>query len=268
MKPPSSTEIWESFLRKCARNDWTEQDIHPLLPGSERSLLLVIKQFSVALNVCRDKLTLQNTIQRDNTVHFFFDLGPETSTFCISVVIENDRWYFQHLEAITIDFSAPPSLPCSTEDLPNLPEQTISWIREEGDMTERVRLYNFLVQEKSREFALNWLKDGVGFFLAARAWIPYLEPRVAFLWYAAWSEARLHMNAVVVVKADADGGLIHLTDPLHWCLYRQTSHLKEQISPADYEAMFEAVWQDRAEKAGWRLQIVHAGDSIKLQFCP
>ncbi|MGE5528784.1 MAG: hypothetical protein ACM3X6_06550 [Patescibacteria group bacterium] len=46
-----------------------------------------------------------------------------------------------------------------------------------------------------------------------------------------------------------------MTDPLHWRLYQRATHLKEQIGLADYEVIFDAIWQDRAEEAGWRLEI-------------
>lgn len=275
--------LWEALLDKFARNDWTEADVRPLMPGLEGPMTAILKQLSGQVAAQRERLaTPKRVLERaGGTIHFFFDLGPGTSTFCLSIIVpdrENvartlpagqvPRWYVQHLEAITLNFSAPPVLPCASADLPILPEETLAWMREELRVTEQVRLFGFLARERSREFALNWFKDGDGFFLAARAWIPYLEPRVALVWYAAWSEARLRGNLVVVERADPGGGVIRLTEPLHERLYKRSAHLRQQISREDYEALFEAVWRDRAEKAGWNLTISREGSVLELRLTP
>jgi hypothetical protein len=43
-------------------------------------------------------------------------------------------------------------------------------------------------------------------------------------------------------------------------LYERASHLKTQISRQDYYRLFETIWKDRAEKAGWTLDIQYSKD--------
>jgi hypothetical protein len=89
-----------------------------------------------------------------------------------------------------------------------------------------------------------------------------MSTRCAHSWRA-WKE---YGNPVTVLDVGPTGGVIRLTDPLHLRLYQQTGHLKSQIGVQDYEALFEAIWQDRAQAAGWDLAIVRDDRSIELRF--
>ncbi|MCL5273618.1 MAG: hypothetical protein M1434_02595 [Chloroflexi bacterium] len=265
MATTSHLELWDALLRKLTCGDWHEQDVHPLMAGMEGMVVSMLNRFSHSVSA-HAHVQLRRTIQTGNTIYFLFNLGEDATEYCASVDIEKDHWYFQHLESITIDFSTLPGVPCSGDALPDLPKQQLDWMRAEINMTERVRLFNYLAAEKSREFALDWFKDGAGFALAARAWVPYFEPRLAFIWYVAWSETHLHGNPVTVFSAGLEQSLIRFTDPLHWRLYRQTGHLSSQIGEQDYEALFDVIWQDRAQRAGWNLEIVRSAHSIELRF--
>jgi hypothetical protein len=255
--------LWNALTLKLASGGWSEQDVHPLAAGMTGLLVPVLNRFAQSFKSGAGG-QLRRVIETGNTVHFLFNIGSDE--YCASVLLVNGCWYFHHLEAISIDLSNPPELPCTGASLPGLPEQQLDWMREEAAMTERVRLFNFLAAQKSRACALDWFRDGAGFALAARAWIPYFEPRLALLWYAAWSETYLHGNPVTVLRIDENNSTIRLADPLHWRLYRQTVHLKAQIGEPDYEALFDIVWQDRAKCAGWSLDIVRDERGIDLRF--
>ena len=263
MNTTPDNRLWLWIVGKFAQHDWHMEDMHPLMPGMEDMLLNILNRFSGSARLPAHP---GKVIHTGSVVHFLFTLQGDDGQFCASVITEGDPHYFQHLESISIDFSNPPPIPCAGNELPSLSQQQLAWIREEVSMTDRVRLFNHLASTQSRQSALDWFKDGDGFFLAARAWIPYDEPRIAFLWYAAWSEYYLHGNPVLVQRVEPAGGSICFTDPLHWRLYRQTGHLKTQISEQDYEALFDAIWQDRARAAGWRLEIVRNAQSIELRF--
>ncbi len=49
--------------------------------------------------------------------------------------------------------------------------------------------------------------------------------------------------------------------PICFELYNRAAHLKGLISLADYRRIFETIWRDRAEAAGWRLAIEYQGDA-------
>jgi hypothetical protein len=42
-----------------------------------------------------------------------------------------------------------------------------AWIRDERRVTEQIRVYNALAEEKGRDFAARFLHDGAGYALAA-----------------------------------------------------------------------------------------------------
>jgi len=53
---------------------------------------------------------------------------------------------------------------------------------------------------------------------------------------------------------------------IYFGLYKVAAHLKEQISYEDYRQIFETIWQDRAQKAGWELKITYEGDKCLFHF--
>jgi hypothetical protein len=193
-------------------------------------------------------------------VHYLVPLTYEGSrqTFCFTFLTENGKWYFQHLESITIrlDKTGPPPV----SKFPDIPEAQKAWMREEILVSEQVRLFGMLGKEKGREFAFDWFKDGVGYSIAARTWVPFVPISRAFILYLCWEQANLRGNSVTLEKLDDREATITL-EPHYLKFYPATEHLRRQISPEDYRGIFESIWQDRAEKAGWKLQITYKGNT-------
>lgn len=228
----------------------------------------VLKEFSALLRSRQvGGISPDQAIALPGRTIYHFHVEPQGAAFSVTVAMDQGRWRLQHLESIRVDLSELPSLPCPGDSLPTMTEETLAWIRAEFEATERARLFAHLCRAASRDFALGWFRDGAGFLLAARAWLPQLEPRVAFIWFAAWSEAHLRGNPVILERADHGGGVLRLTRPLHRELYARTSHLRNQISLEDYESIFRTMWEDRAEKAGWELRITD-GEQVVLRFLP
>jgi hypothetical protein len=195
----------------------------------------------------------------EKQVHYLipltFDGGQ--ATYCFSFLVENDDWFFQHLEAITIRMDKIGSLP--TSEFPDLPAEQKAWMREEIRVSKQVRLFYLLVNEKGKEFAFNWFKDGYGYLLAARSWVPFFPPVKAFILYLCWEQSRLQGEEVTLEKLEENEAVVRLTQ-IYFALYQRSAHLKLQISYEDYKTLFETIWQDRAEKAGWTLQIEYKED--------
>jgi hypothetical protein len=191
------------------------------------------------------------------------------STFCHTFLIEDDKWYFRHLENIIIRLDKIPPLP--TSQFPNLPEDTKAWQREEGYWSEQVRLFNFLAKEKGKDFAFNWFKDGRGYLLAAKTWVPFYPPQKAFILYLCWEQANLignkppRDNYVVLEKLEDNQAVVRMK-LMYFDLYKVTGHLKQQIFFDDYKKIFETIWQDRADKAGWKLDITYKDDECIFNF--
>jgi hypothetical protein len=187
-------------------------------------------------------------------IHFLIALTTTggRKTFCFTVVVESETWFLRQVESIFIrlDQIGPPP---------------VSRFREENTMTERVRLFNLLAQEKGKSFAYQWFKDGEGYFLSARTWAPFVPAARAFILYLCWEQSNLRGRPVTLASLGDRQAVVDV-DAVEWRLYEQTGHLRQMISREDYQALYETVWQDRAAVAGWDLRIEYAGAQVRFWF--
>jgi hypothetical protein len=110
-------------------------------------------------------------------------------TYCFTLLIEGGQWYFQHLESIFIRLDRIDPLPATR--FPDLTEAQKAWMRDERRVSEQVRLFNFLLKDKGRDFAFRLFKDGAGYLLEARTWVPFVAPARAFVLFSCWEQANL-----------------------------------------------------------------------------
>lgn len=202
-------------------------------------------------------------------VHFVISLpykGDERTLsppFCFSFLDEKGRWYFQHMEMVMIRMDLLGPLPATS--FPDVPAERKAWIREEIEISDQVRLFAFLAKEKGKDFALGWFRDGAGYALAARTWVPFVAPERAFVLYLCWEFANRRENPVTLEKLTDTEALVRVV-PRWFQLYEAAAHLKPQISPEDYRRLFETLWQDRATNAGWDLTISYEGDACLFRL--
>lgn len=178
--------------------------------------------------------------------------GQTKSDFLFTFLKEGDQWYYRHEENIQIRLDRVTKLPAS--EFPDLPQETKAWQREELYWSQMVGFYNVLSRDKGKDYFLNLLRDGMGYFLAAKVWVPFVPPQRAFILYLCWEQSRLRENHVILEKLTDQEAVVKLQTHFFF-LYKRTGHLKEQISFEDYRRIFEAIWQDRAFNAGWNLEI-------------
>ena len=260
----NNLKIWKEFVTLLKKGDFPSDKIRPY----NESLKEPMGGF---LKIIYEKANWQEfenepeTYVVEKQAHYLIPLtlNGGKATYCFSFLVEANVWLFQHLEAITIRLDKIGSLP--TSEFPDLPENEKFWMREEIRISKQVRLFNLLVEEKGKEFALNWFKDGYGYLVAARAWVPFYTPTKAFILYLCWEQSRLRGAEVTLEKLDENEAVVKLK-PTYFALYQRAGHLKGQISFEDYKAIFETIWQDRAEKAGWRLQIDYKDDKCVFYF--
>ncbi len=184
-------------------------------------------------------------------------------TFCFTVVVEGNSWFFRHVESIFIRLDQTGPLPVSR--FPDVSSGEKNWMREENAMTERVQLFGWLAKEKGKSFAFEWFQDGEGYFLSARTWVPFVPAARAFILYLCWEESNLRGQPVTLVSLDDQQAIVEI-EPVEWRLYEQTGHLRPMISREDYRTLYETVWQDRAAAAGWDLRIEYAGARVRFRF--
>lgn len=148
---------------------------------------------------------------------------------------------------------------------PDIPEEQKAWIRHEETVSSQVRLFNMLAQDEGKQFAFDWFRDGAGYFLSARTWVPFLEPSRAFILYACWEQANLRGNRVTLEKLSQTEATVRM-HVAYFELYEHTAHLKQQIGFDDYRRIFDTVWQNRAHQAGWDLRLTCKGAECIFDF--
>ncbi|MCK7478209.1 MAG: hypothetical protein M0C28_12970 [Candidatus Moduliflexus flocculans] len=130
----------------------------------------------------------------------------------------------------------------------------------------RSEVFNLLAELKGKEFAFDLFKDGDGYFLAARTWVPFVEPRKAFILYACWEQANLRGNTVTLEKLDDAAAVVRMST-YFFGLYKATAHLAQRIPFEDYTRIFETIWKDRARAAGWNLEIEYRNEGFRASEC-
>jgi len=110
------------------------------------------------------------------------------------------------------------------------------------------------MHEKGRQEALNWFRDGYGYAMSARTWVPLVSAERAFILYLCWEQMRLHGSTVTLQHLEDTRATVVL-EPIFLRLYAETGHLRQQVSEEDFRAIFNTRWQDRAEAAGWKLEM-------------
>jgi hypothetical protein len=252
-------DIWRQFVAQLKSGQFSPDQIRPyeFMPKSMWVEFLSRMRKGATWSEWE---TSPETHRVGNQVHYLIPLTIDgvRNTYCFTFLTEAGKWYFQHLESITVRLDKTGPAPVST--FPDIPEAQKAWMREEILVTEQVRLFNLLEKEKGREFAFDWFKDGVGYFIAARTWVPFMPVSRAFILYLCWEQANLRGNPVTLEKLDDREATISL-EPHYLRFYSETANMRGRISAEDYRSLFETIWQDRAEKAGWKLQITYRGNT-------
>jgi hypothetical protein len=199
-------------------------------------------------------------------VHFLIPLtfDGQTATYCLTFLVEGGAWYFRHIEAINLRLDKTGPLPAST--FPDVDEPTKAHIREEGTWSREVRVFNEFAALKGKTYAFDFFKEGEGYFLAAKTWVPFVEPPKALVLYACWEQANLRGNAVTLEELDDREAVVRLST-YFFKLYHVSAHLRQQIPFEDYAKIFETVWQDRARAAGWTLDIEYRNETYPASTC-
>jgi len=258
-------KIWKEFVTALRNNEMTLERIRPFNDAWKETLL-------GWLNMIKEKVPMKELEANpefhriDDKVHFILPLTYESRQvdYCFTFLTEGDKWYFHLLETIFIRLDKTPDPP--TSEFPDIAEDRKEWDREELRVNKQVRFFNFLSEEKGKDFAFDWLCDGGGYFVASQARVPFVTPKKAFILYLCWEQANLRGNDVTLEKLNDDEAFVRM-ELIYFALYKAAAHLKEQISYEDYRQIFETIWQDRAEKAGWKLKITYEEEAYKGEKC-
>ncbi|MBN2092070.1 hypothetical protein JW964_20800 [candidate division KSB1 bacterium] len=258
------TTIWKEFILLVQQKKFSAEMIRPHYESLRQSSMNFV-QAMMDNAIAQELKEKPEIICSKNQISYLIPLtlNQNKVTYSFTFVEENEKWYLQHIESIFIRLDKISALP--TSEFPDNSEQQKAWQREEINWSQQVRLFNFLCAEKGKAYALNWFKDGAGYFLAAKTWVPFVEPEKAFILNLCWEQANLRRSKVTLEKLDENEAMIRIR-PLLIDIYLQASHLKQQISFDDYVQIFTTIWEDRAEKAGWKLDIIGGDYLIGFHF--
>jgi hypothetical protein len=262
-------KIWNEFLFLVKNKQMTDDRIKPLEQlGDNFKPILLGYLDSVRVQASpSDWTNTPEIIKTDNRIQFLvpWSAHGQKTDYCFSFVIIDNKWYFQHLESIFIrlDKTSPPPV----SSFPDVTEHQKTWAREEIYWSFIIQnFYLPIAGEKGKEVALGLLKDGGGYFVAAKTWVPFASPQKAFILYLCWEQANLRGNNVTLESLTDSWATINL-ETIFFELYNIAGHIKTLISIEDYKQIFETIWQDRAKNAGWNLDINYSPDyKVTLKF--
>ena len=254
---PDDRAIWKEFVAALKTGRFTIEQVRPLYGVPKETLFKWIMERKEVADTHSTWVEWENpeVFPSENLVNYVLSLssGPgQKSGLCISLVKEGQRWYFGAMEGILIRLDQTPAPP--TSDFPDLPAETKAWQREEIYWSQIVYFYTVLAPARGKEAFFSLLKDGAGYFVGAKTWVPFLPPQRAFILYLCWEQSRLRENLVVLEKLTDEEAIVSLQAHFFF-LYKRTGHLRTQIPFEDYRRLFETIWQDRALAAGWNLEI-------------
>ena len=245
--------IWQQFVAMLRAGPFPPDKVRPY-DDSLRAALLGF------LSVMREKADWREwertpeavRVGQQTTFVLPLTFDGKKKTLSFTFISEAGTWYLQHFESILLRLDKVGEPPVS--QFPDVEESQKNWIREENNTSEQVRLFKYLADQKGKDFAFDWFKDGYGYILQAKTWVPLVRERKAFILYMCWEQANLHGNPTRLEKL-TDTAAIVSVEPTYLKLYDQTGHLRQSISKADYLKLFQSIWQDRAQKAGWDLRL-------------
>ena len=198
-------------------------------------------------------------------VHFVVQLseGGEQGTYSFTFLTEGTQWFLQHFESIVLRLDQVGPMPVST--FADLPEDKKTWMRQENYWSQMVVLFRKMRAAAGPEAAFNMFKDGPGYAVQAKTWVPLLPAERAFILYSCWEQSRLQGNGVTLERLE-DHEAVVVLDSLYFRLYRQTGHLRQIVTEEEYRRIFETIWRDRATAAGWDVQFAYDGTRCTLRF--
>ncbi|MFC1539647.1 hypothetical protein ACFL6H_09495, partial [Candidatus Latescibacterota bacterium] len=254
----------DEFITLLKNGSITEDKIKPYFEMLREPIYLFLKDFERE-EAWKSWEKPSEIIRIGEKIHYVIPATNKKNEppFIFSFIVEDNQWYFHHMETIIIRLDKLTTFP--TSQFPDVSMQKKHWILEEERWSTLVRTYNTLFQEVGKDFALNWFRDGVGYFMQAKTWVPLIEEEKAFILYVGWDLANRRGNETTLEKFDENDAIIRFKSQF-FMLYHISGHLRNQISFKDYQTIFETIWLDRASKAGWNLNIKIDGDWVTFHF--
>jgi hypothetical protein len=144
-------KVWDEFVMLLQRGALADDRIRPYHASMQESLSRHLQAICDKTD-WREWQVSPETHQVGEQVHFLLPLNfdGQRKTFCFSFLVDEGQWYWQHVESIFIRLDRLGPLPAMS--FPDLPERQKAWMREELRVTEQVRLFKYLSENKGAPF--------------------------------------------------------------------------------------------------------------------
>ncbi|MCK5147593.1 hypothetical protein KAR48_12620 [bacterium] len=255
--------VWTSFIDLVKSGEYKPEMIRPHYETIREATYGFTTKMGSKIDW--DKFQkLPEIIELENQLCFVIPItfDNDTRDYSFTFIQEENQWYLQHIEGLMIRLDKIQDLPQS--DFPDINEDQKKWMHQEIYWSAQIRIFNHIYEEDSTS-AFNWFKDGLGYFLAAKTWVPFVTPHKAFILYMCWDEKMMKGSEVTLEKLNDEEAVV-IINPKYFWLYNCTSHYRQQISFAHYAKIFETMWHDRANTAGWNLEMEFNGAVGTFKF--
>jgi len=266
-KPQDKEAIWSEFITQLKNREITLDKIRPMdeLGDNFKPVLLGFLDSLRVQASEEDWEVLPEIIDQDDKLLFIFPWSTrfDKTDYCLTFSLEGSDWYIQHLEAIFLRLDRYGDLPVS--EFPDIDDRTKTWIRQETYWSYIIiNFYLPLSKKYGKQYALSLLKDGGGYYVAAKTWVPFMPEHKAFILYLCWEQSNLRGNDITLLSLNDSEAVLEMGS-YFFALYGVTSHMRNLVSFEEYKEIFETIWHDRAKYAGWELKIDY-GDNYTVRF--
>jgi hypothetical protein len=256
-------KIWAEFVSLLKDGKITERHVRPAYTPAS-TMLQFLDAMRGGARWTEWELTPE-IYRAGSTVHFVIPLSEHGTpgTYSFTFVEQAGQWFLQHFESIVLRLDRVGQPPVSA--FPDLPEDQKAWMRQENYWSQMMVLFRQMRAAAGPEAAFNMFRDGPGYLVQAKTWVPFLPPARSFILFSCWEQSRLHGNAVTLERLNDSEAVVSI-DSIYLRLYRQTGHMRQLVSEDDYRRIFETIWRDRAAAAGWTVQFEYEGTRCRLRF--
>ena len=255
------TTIWTEFTRKLANGNLTEADCWAV-DGVCFGLFVT----EPAHTEFRDWILNQSMPEweeGEDKLLFFADRG-KPSEVRFDFYVRDGNWLFYTIDGITIPLKRTPDLPYS--EFPSLSPWQEAFGRREGEVAFKLRTYLHIRDAESKENALAFLQDGSGMRACALAWVPYFEPRKAFIVLMGWLERRHYGEDAILEEFSDERCVLTLRKCMWLRLYDVATQFRKWMSREEYWEVFENIWSERAKTNEWNVAFEYDGHTVTMCF--
>jgi hypothetical protein len=257
LKAQTPEQIWDDFKDKLKNDRISLEMIKPMEElGDEFKPVLLSFLDSLRIQASDiDWIRKPEIISQGNKILYIIPWTTrfDTANYCLTLRIIDSKWYFEHIESIFIRLDKYEPLPKST--FPDIAEYQKAWMREENFWSYIIiNFYLPISKNYGQTYALDLLKDGAGYNVAAKAWVPFLPDHKAFILYLCWEQSKLRGNNVTLNILDENESEVTI-ESQYLAIYYNSGHMRNVISIEEYKTIFETIWKDRTKYSGWNIKI-------------